>query len=805
MVQESDNLHSSEVDSIKKLVYTQNAYVRTGFTLLRSDGVVNAAKSLCHAIGYVCIKNLECLHGIISDLLSITKETILLIEQQKHGIFSQNCFTGVEDMNKNDDIHRAIESTVLDKTSFVFAASALWIACKLLDDKMILQSDNGKEFLVECGLELNKVVMNKRNHDAFRLQLCDIAEEILHLEEIWSNCCSMHKDSPDGAMEELSTKQSVHLQSRRVSHAIDLHCLAVLVSLSLEFSGSVIRLTKSFPSTMQETPELSHRIRSSHDSSNHLLARRLLPQLLLRVVRHLSNPIYRIRQAAHACASCLALHTDCESISQLISNNIDYLVDHVCSRLRVSHSFEDTPALLYALALHVPANSIAYLEETVNLACSCINLDYSMSKQEHGLYTTLRALEYFARSSTLFLQQAKTKDSKDSQPNSTIFGNANESKLKQDLLTFLKQEQAESNIFTDQSSDFDQYSCESDTEAATKNRDHRDVSIRIIQTIMNKVKHFISYPTLRVRIAAIDCLVCAVDGLSKGGEDKFLPLVSQIWPSVRDQIRTVIQVDHSALQLDPQPFYQRSVHKKPISTRGVLISFGEDPKSDIDQAVFLLISIFKLCSILIRLCPDFISQRYRSDIWPPVCSLLINLCQTNKDQARCDNMSSPYWPITIKSLDAINFSHLVLHTPQFKRAIAGLQLIEQAAQHKNLVGSITWQVAKVILPYLWQVSLCSRLVGRFTNSRQIQLLTQGSQQIGNLVFNILTRLCSISPDTCWTALLDAVASIVHPTKHEEIEYVSQIMYYLFPSNVERFSDEHDFFLKFCQHVSLFKT
>lgn len=260
------------------------------------------------------------------------------------------------------------------------------------------------------------------------------------------------------------------------------------------------------------------------------------------------NPL--LQQHAIASLNSIALACDYPSVSELIIDNVDYMVNSVALRL---NSLDISPASMQVLTMMIRLSGpklIPYLNDVVESVFAALDNYHGYTFFVENLFSVLKEIvdQAAATDHRLLTDGEKTAINHKKQPQPILGLKA--------LLEDLDKQEARRIRDEEEAKSFAQIKGHPEEPWKSKSKGEEDEEDRpppepekppnsptylLLMRIASLTQHYLTSPTPQLRRSLLELLTTASTMLS-GDEDSFLPLINSIWPVVIERLR------------DPEPF-----------------------------------------------------------------------------------------------------------------------------------------------------------------------------------------------------------------------------------------------------------
>jgi hypothetical protein len=334
--------------------------------------------------------------------------------------------------------------------------------------------------------------------------------------------------------------------------------------------------------------------------------RRLLLSVAYPLLEKLSDPHPVVSQSAHSTLVCVSECCSYGNVTSMLEDNMDYLVDAVCSKLRLVGQRNGTARVVRSIVSETTTTS-ALLEEVVQTLLSSLNQEFVERGDDSALewievcreicaslcHSSMSMMHWApnAESALTFIQQREAneqdQDRKRRKNNETEFKIHNDIEPElQSLVSTMFQDQCDMARMMDLDVSVPDQEEEEKKEKEEKkvggDKEQEEKTLtpeeKTTDAILRRCVHYRSSPSLNVRVSTLATLNTGMRVLANN-ERSLLPLVATMFPSIRNSIRSPNVV---------------------VSTAGLGC----------------------LCTISI-LASDFVRARFAREVWPTLKKVLV--------------------------------------------------------------------------------------------------------------------------------------------------------------------------------------
>ncbi|OAA38593.1 HEAT repeat protein [Metarhizium rileyi] len=256
------------------------------------------------------------------------------------------------------------------------------------------------------------------------------------------------------------------------------------------------------------------------------------------------NPL--LQQHAIASLNSIALACEYPSVSGLIIDNVDYMVNSVAIRL---NSLDISPASTQVLTMMIRLSGpklIPYLNDVVESIFAVLENYHGYTLLAENLFSILKEIvdQASATNERLLTDVEKTVINHRKKPRPILGLDALIEDLKKQQARRIRDEE-EMESFA-QTKGHPEEPWKSDTKEGADDEDSRpppepekppnSPTYQLLLNIASLTQHYLTSPTPQLRRSLLELLTTASTVLS-GDEDSFLPLVNSIWPVVVERLR----------------------------------------------------------------------------------------------------------------------------------------------------------------------------------------------------------------------------------------------------------------------------
>ncbi|KAG6033951.1 hypothetical protein E4U41_006760 [Claviceps citrina] len=294
---------------------------------------------------------------------------------------------------------------------------------------------------------------------------------------------------------------------------------------------------------------------ASSARSRGMLFRPHLIDVLFPVVTFLGSDNQLLQQHAIASLNSIAVSCEYASVSDLIVDNVDYMVNSVSLRL---NSLDVSPASMQVLTMMIRLSGpgvLPYLNDVVESIFAALENYHGYTLFAENLFSVLKEIvDQASRNDKRLLtsaEQTKHNHKKGPEPDPDLDDLLKELKRREARRLRDEAEEASFAAAMGQGHPTRPWKAESSPEAEDEQppsppprepeKPPSSPTYQLILRIASLTQHYLTSPTPTLRRSLLELLATASPVLA-GDEDSFLPLVNAIWPVVIERLR------------DPEPF-----------------------------------------------------------------------------------------------------------------------------------------------------------------------------------------------------------------------------------------------------------
>eukprot|EP01102_Stenamoeba_stenopodia_P007829 TRINITY_DN2212_c0_g1_i4.p2 TRINITY_DN2212_c0_g1~~TRINITY_DN2212_c0_g1_i4.p2 ORF type:complete len:871 (-),score=208.96 TRINITY_DN2212_c0_g1_i4:3057-5591(-) len=294
-----------------------------------------------------------------------------------------------------------------------------------------------------------------------------------------------------------------------------------------------------------------------------------------------------IREYAWVTLSRIASYANYSSLSAMIEDNMDYLIDTICKNMKHIHSFPNTPSILQGLLQHTQVPVLPLLKDTMEQICRSLDLQKGReSKLTISFLSLLKSIlnifydalpEMVDTTLNDREEQPRQLDAKRSEESGESLDGA-ATATPDDIQKYF--EEYHSNHNTHASEQEEDNDLTGDNQQIVE--DPRSKQIKdVTETILTRCQHFFNFRKTDAKLIVQDAVQLGLKILEKRDtptNSKLLPMIHTLWMPLVSRLR------------------------------------------DVDPVV--VIKTLETIAVFADLSKDFIARKFTEDAWPTLSSLL---------------------------------------------------------------------------------------------------------------------------------------------------------------------------------------